>query len=388
VAGHAVLWKKGKIIDLGSVQGGPLSTTFTNPNERGDVSGMSNTPTPDPNGEDFCFFFTFLICRGFVWQDGAIIPMPTLGGNNSLAYQINNRGQVVGVAETPMTESTCPAWASVLASLGYGGPASYFEAKPVIWQKGSLQELPTISGDPDGVGYGINDRGQIVGSTGACNQAFPYSGLHAVLWPNGPNGGVIDLGNLGATTLNVAFDINNRGQVVGQAGTKCVHSGGCGLATDAAFHAFLWQGGVMTDLGTLPGDLNSWANNVNSKGQIVGTSFPETGSRAFIWENGVMTDLNTLVSGASGFYLAEAFGINDHGQISGFGLLPGVQCGSQDVFCNQRAYLLDPCDVGDKSCADSSDATTTAPPGQKVNSPWSVFMQRYHRPGPLSAPRD
>jgi len=331
--GHAVLWTKGVITDLGSVQGGPLSTTFTNPNERGDVSGMSNTPNPDPNGEDFCFFGTGLICLGFLWHDGVMTPMPTLGGNNSLAYQVNNRGQVVGVAETPMTDSTCPAW---------GFPASYLEAKPVIWQDGSLQELPTISGDADGVGYGTNDRGQIVGSTGACNQAFPFSGLHAVLWPNGPNGGVIDLGNLGATTLNVAFYINNRGQVVGQAGTKCAHSGGCGLPGDTAFHAFLWQGGAMTDLGTLPGDAVSWANNINSKSQAVGTSFDALGnSRAFIWQDGVMTDLNRLIPADSNFFLAEAFGINERGEIVGFGVLPNITC-TIDLFCNQRPYLLTP----------------------------------------------
>jgi probable HAF family extracellular repeat protein len=255
-------------------------------------------------------------------------PMPTLGGNNSLAYQVNNRGQVVGVAETPATDPTCPA--------------AYLQAKPVIWQDGSLQELPLIPGDTDGFGYGINDRGQIVGATGACNQLVPFTSSHAVLWPNGPNGDVIDLGNLGGTILNIAFYINNRGQIVGQSALP--GSANCTPTSppqDCPFHAFLWQNGVMTDMGVLPGDVQSWANNINSKGQAVGTSFPETGSRAFIWQDGVMTDLNSLIPADSNFFLAEAFGINERGEIAGFGILPNVTC-TMDPFCNQRPYLLTP----------------------------------------------
>jgi probable HAF family extracellular repeat protein len=95
----------------------------------------------------------------------------------------------------------------------------------------------------------------------------------------------------------------------------------------------------MQDLGTLPGDLWSWANNINSKGQAVGTSFPATGSRAFIWQNGVMTDLNTLIPAGSPLYLLEAFGINDRGQIAGFGQLSNGEL---------RGYLLNPCGEGDE----------------------------------------
>jgi probable HAF family extracellular repeat protein len=312
----AALWSHGEVIDLGSLQGGSHSAAFTNPNERGEVSGMSNTQTPDPNGEDFCFFGTGLICLGFLWRNGEMTPMPTLGGNNSLAYGINDRGQVVGVAETPVTDPTCPA--------------SYLEAKPVIWQGSTLQELPLITGDTDGFGYWINDRGQTVGSSGACNQLVPTTSFHAVLWPDGPNGTVLDLGNLGSEISNIAFYISNQGQVVGQSGVP----GG------VYFHAFLWtRDAGMQDLGTLPGDLWSWANNINSKGQAVGTSFPATGSRAFIWQNGVMTDLNTLIPAGSPLYLLEAFGINDRGQIAGFGQLSNGEL---------RGYLLNPCGEGDE----------------------------------------
>ena len=98
----------------------------------------------------------------------------------------------------------------------------------------------------------------------------------------------------------------------------------------------------MTDLGTLPGDAVSWANNINSKSQAVGTSFDALGnSRAFIWQDGVMTDLNRLIPADSNFFLAEAFGINERGEIVGFGVLPNITC-TIDLFCNQRPYLLTP----------------------------------------------
>ena len=336
---YAFLWQHGVMTDLGSLPGSSISSTFANPNEKGEVSGFLNTAVLDPNGEDFCFDGTHLICLGFLWRDGVMTAMPTLGGNNSFAYMLNNRNQVVGVAETPTTDATCPA--------------AYLEAKPVIWQDGTLQELPLISGDTDGFGYGINDRGQIVGATGACNQSVPFSSFHAVLWPNGPNGGVIDLGNFGGTTLNVAFYINNQGQIVGQAGVP----GG------ANFHAFLWQKGVMTDMGTLPGDVQSWANNINSKSQAAGTSFDALGNgRAFIWQNGVMTDLNTLIPAGSPLYLLEAFGINDRGQISGYGVLSSGYV---------RGFLLNQCNEGEDGCGDNAEDTAAA----TQNGPASVSQR-------------
>jgi probable HAF family extracellular repeat protein len=78
----------------------------------------------------------------------------------------------------------------------------------------------------------------------------------------------------------------------------------------------------MTDLGTLPGDVSSDADGINSKGQIVGGSFTATTSRAYLWQGGVMTDLNTLIPSSSPLYLLEATGtINSKGQIAGIALV-------------------------------------------------------------------
>src|SRR5438445_13676663 len=101
--------------------------------------------------------------------------------------------------------------------------------------------------------------------------------------------------DLGATSS--ANAINNRGQVVGT----------ITLTPDnTTWHAFLWQDGGMTDLGTLGGRQVS-AVALNDVGQIVGASTlaDNTTRHPFLWQNGVMRDLGTL-GGSSG----SASGIN------------------------------------------------------------------------------
>lgn len=289
---HAFLWRKGLLSDLGTL-GGPNSAASEGPmiNDSEQVVGFSDTPTLDPNAENFCGIFGDLpnpyICLPFVWRDGVMTALPTLGGNNGDAAGINNRGQVAGVAETSTIDPTCNV--------------PDFEA--VIWgpEKGEIQELPPLPSDTEAIAGAINDNGVAVGASGNCLQGP----IEAVLWKNGlPT----DLGNLGGTFFNIAFDINNRGQVVGQSD----------LPGDTTHHAFLWQHGVMNDLGTLPGFLGSLAQAINNKGQVVGYADDFNGNTvALIWQNGVMADLNTLVlGGGSTLFLLEALGINDHGQIA------------------------------------------------------------------------
>lgn len=213
---------------------------------------------------------------------------------------MNNRGQVVGTAQNAVTDPTCVS-------------GQFPETKPVIWQRGTVVELPTLLGDIDGLSLGINDAGIAVGTTGDCVENHK----HAVLWQHGA---AIDLGTLGGQANNEALGINNQGQVVGRSG----------LTGDQAFHAFLWQVGKMMDLGTLPGDVTSWGININSKGQVVGASCDANNScRAVLWENGLITDLNTRIGQNSRFVLFEADDINDRGQITGMALLSGQDEGAR-----------------------------------------------------------
>src|SRR5579859_3391034 len=130
---RAFWWRNGKKTDLGTL-GGLNSAAFFPLNNSGRVPGVSETSTPNPLGEG-CFgsgFNTGLICHGFVWSAGVMSALPTLGGYNSAAAEINNLGQVVGMAENNTVDATCVA-------------PQVLQVKPVIWQNGKVRELPTIA---------------------------------------------------------------------------------------------------------------------------------------------------------------------------------------------------------------------------------------------------
>jgi probable HAF family extracellular repeat protein len=308
---HLFLWIRGHKIDLGTL-GGPNSGAFYggNVNDIGQVVGNSEISTPDPLGQDHCFYGTHLTCLPIVWQDGLMVPLPRLrGGNNGSAQGINNRGQVSGVSQNGTPDATCPQEGNVAP-----------EGRPVIWENGVVHELSSFPGDPDANGIAINDRGQVVGWSGKCTTL-----VHAVLWQNGT---VTDLGNLGGAPQEgfsiSATNINNQGQVVGYspAGTS--------------IHAFLWENGLMTDLGTLPGDFSSFAWAINSEGWVVGTSVDASGnSRAFIRDGDVMMDLNALIPADSTLLLLDALGINAHGEIVG----DAMEKSTGEI----HAYFLNPC---------------------------------------------
>ncbi len=294
---HSFVVKNGTMIDLGTL-GGPNSLSFAGLNNTAQTSGQAEIPTPDPNGEDFCGFGTQLICLGFVWQNGVMRPLSTLGGNNGQSTAINNSGQVAGLAETGSADPACPATQTL-------------QFLPVIWNGANTQALPLASGDTVGGAFWINNAGDAVGASGICAPFDPRYGSpiqprHALLWRNGQ---AIDLGNLGGAGNNTGLGINDAGDVVGASD----------LPGDTFQHAFLWHQGVITDLGTLPGDVVSAALGINNRGQITGVSIDGSGNiRAFLWQNGTMYDLNALISPDAPFFLLHGFGINDQGQIAGF----------------------------------------------------------------------
>ena len=234
-----------------------------------------------------------------------MVQLPTLGGSNGVAMAISNRGEAAGFAENSTPDPGCPA-------------PQVLHFKPVVWEKGVIHSLPTVGGDPDGVAQEINDDGKVVGGSGTCaifNTNFLYNlvPVHALLWEKGK---ATDLGNLGGQTGqaggNIAYDINNQGQVVGNSD----------LTGDTTFHAFLWTRRTgMQDLGTVFGDVASVGISVNDAGSVVGASLDANfNPRAFLWEKGAMTDLNTLIAGDSPLYLLTGCSINSRGQITGLGL--------------------------------------------------------------------
>jgi probable HAF family extracellular repeat protein len=306
---HATLWRNGTSLDLGTLGGPNSSVVWPVKNNRGVIAGIAETAEMDPLGEDWsCSAFfpgepTGHICLGFVWESGVMRPLPTLGGNNGFATGVNNRGQVVGWAENTVHDPTC-------------NPPQVLQFRAVLWgpEEGKIEELPPLPGDSVSAATAINDKGQVVGISGICDNAVGrFSAAHAVLWDNGT---VTDIGNLGGVAWNTPMAINQRGTVVGFSNPPGDEDGSFNA------HAFLWtrRDGIR-DLGTLPGDTTSQALGINARDQVVGLSCGETGCRAFLWQNGVMKDLNALVPHSYPHHLVSAADINDAGKITGEALV-------------------------------------------------------------------
>jgi probable HAF family extracellular repeat protein len=280
--------------DLGSLPGA-FYTSAADVNARGDAVGVSSAL---PSG------------HAVLWTGGGIAEIPGL----STAVAINNRGQIVGDGVVP------------------SGDLHGF-----VFERGVLTDLGTLPGLPASRVADVNERGDIAG----ISYQSGGSELEMVLWVGGA---IQDLGPLplgegvvkainerrqivgysqnpsvtrawvwqeGVVTMlplpdgardSFAWDINDRGDIVGVA------------IGDLATHAVLWPaGGGVIDLGTLPGHSGSWAQGVNNRGQVVGWSADADGYHAFLWRAGTMVELDTL----PGHTQAAASAISDAGAIVG-----------------------------------------------------------------------
>lgn len=339
--GRAVINIDGVNIDLGTLGGKNSWINWGGINDLGEAVGMSETSTPDPDGEDICAFGTGLTCRPFLWQHGHMTALPTVGGNNGQASAINNRGQIAGFSETAVTDSGCP-------------PNKITSA--VIWERDKVQALPTVDRDPDGVAFGINNHGQAVGYSGTCSAA-----IHAVMWEDGT---AFPLPDLGPASSNIALGINDQGQVVGQVRK----------ADGSTFLAAVWQSdGTLTTLDLLPGDRAAFATGINTVGQVVGSSFDSAfnWSHGFLYQSGVITDLNTLFPASSNLNVISASNINERGQISGMAkVIMGPHAGEI------HAYLATP--VDEDLGMSVADVVRTQP---KMTLPANVGQQLSSRSG-------
>jgi probable HAF family extracellular repeat protein len=325
---RAVLWRNGKIIDLGTLPQGGFESLAGAVNNRGQVVGAAITTVPDP-----CSIFVgFPQTRAFLWQDGAMEDLGTLGGPDALAELINDRGQVAGASYTSsINPSTgCP------------------ELHPFLWQNGSMVDLGTLGGTFADV-RGMNQRGQVVGFSNLAGDLIS----HPFLWTRRH---LIDLGTLGGDT-GLTNWINDRGEIVGKADLP-------GPAPQL-HDAVLWRNGKMIDLGVLPGDACSNAYFVNSHGQVVGASENQelcsilVGQHAFLWEQGApMVDLNTLIPPGASLDLTYAVAINDRGEIAGFGVPRG--CAPEDYELCGHAYMLIPCGHDDECTNVTLDTSSIA----------------------------
>jgi len=254
----------------------------------------------------------------------SIVDLGTLGGFSSVALEINERGQVVGSADNLQ-----------------GNRHAY------LWEKGVMTDLGTLPGVRASEAWGINNLGTVVGiatNTGDIRDAF--------IWENGE---MTELGDPDITKS--ALDINDAGQIVGQAflpggvgavaflyenGTliDLTSQGFCGgfasdinQKGDIPGHGCLWQDGQAIPLGSLGGTQTD-PLDLNDQREVVGVATRADGShRAFHWQNGTITELPQLANWVS----SEAQANNNRGQIVGAGTILVSTAGTVT-----QGFLYDP----------------------------------------------
>jgi probable HAF family extracellular repeat protein len=229
--------------------------------------------------------------RAFVYSKSGYTILGTLGGRDSLAFAINDFGQVTGYSDTAQSQRHA-----------------------FIYKDGTFTDIGASSG-AETMPASINASGQVVGFASS-NTSNRGAFLHN-------NGSFLFF-----EVRGFASDINNHADVVG----------GISGNDDGTGRAFFFSGGVEQDLGTLNGSIYALAKGINNLGQVVGESgigpIFSTNQKAFVYSGGVMQDLNTLVTDVPGRVLRSAVDINDAGQI----LVEGTVNGSDQ----HHGFLLTP----------------------------------------------
>jgi probable HAF family extracellular repeat protein len=324
---RGVLWRNGQIIDLGTLGGNASNANAIN--DHSQVVGAATNETFDPfasvpqaachvltttgacSGSTFAsnalFSPSTTETRAFLWHDGFMRDLGTLGGPDSAALIINDDGEVAGWSYT-----------SFVANPSTGTPT----VDPFLWspEDGKMTDLGSLGGT-FGAPFFMNNRAQVIGVSNLAGDLI----VHPFIWSKSE--GMKDLGTLGGTYGHPNW-INDEGEVVGFAQ----------FAGDQTGHAFLWRNGVMTDLGTIGTDPASEAGSINSRHQIVGGTFIFGGFdlHGWLWENGgPIVDLDTLILPGSGLTVFAGNLINNRGEIAGRGRLPNG---------DEHAILLIPCD--------------------------------------------
>ncbi|MBV9762739.1 MAG: DUF3466 family protein [Acidobacteriaceae bacterium] len=288
-ATHAVIWAVGNVLDLGVLSGGTNSSASgAASNQR--ASGASDFDDP-VNG---------VVPHAFLFADNKMQDLGTLGGSQSQGNAINEFSAVAGYSFTDSDAAT-----------------HAFVSNP--FKGNTLIDLGTLGG-ANSEAFAINNFGLVAGtSQTTTTDEYGNQVSDAVIW-NALTSKAQNLGGLGGNYAQ-ANAINDCGAVTGWAKLEGAFLGD----PTAASHAVVGSGGKLKDIGTLGGSY-AQGNAINDFGVVVGYS-NTTGDgavAAFVWTaNKGMVDLNTLLPPNSPWVLIVASGVNNRGEIVGYGTFNG-----------------------------------------------------------------
>jgi len=250
---------------------------------------------------------TALVTPGVAVADGpTVIELESLGGGQSGARDINDKGAAVGFADTGTGERHAVRWDSRgriidLGTLGHrGSEGNQINATGMVAGTVDLGEARHQAARWDRFGNGtllellhpgeqsdvsdISDTGIVVGN--ATSPDLDRWSFHAVRWER--DGSVVDLG---------LSDVDSGAEAVNNAGTTV----GWTYLPDTSVRAVRWdRDGTTTYLDQLPGTTSSYAFDINDRGEIVGTAYAPDRTRAVRWDAaGRVTELGVLPGGRS-----------------------------------------------------------------------------------------
>lgn len=285
---RAMFYDGRRVVDIGTLGG--RSATAAGVNEHGQVAGVSSIAR---NGT---------ILRPFRWSRATgMVNLGAIGQGELVVHGINDRGYVYGRASFAGTELPSEThgffWSPRTGILDIGAirefslPTSMNEAGTIVgyagrgprevlafrWSRASgIGDMGTL---PDEFTWAthVNNAGQVVGATPFVPGALP----HPFLWT--PGQGLLDLG-VGTAGRGAGTEVTGRGMVIGYLFRDFIVQ-----------HGFIWTRETgLIEMGAGNATLRSWAYDVNERGQVVG----HIGDRAVVWtRNQGFIDLNTLATG-------------------------------------------------------------------------------------------
>lgn len=296
------------VIDIGLFPGDDGSVAY-GLNAAGDVVGFSGTTPPEP----------FLYTAGAGLSALPLVP----GHQRAVASSINDVGVIVGGGHGSGMPPSIVRWVggavedlgpqgllSTLAKVNIDGEI-IFESPPDAFNGHAfLFESPDppmelAPGWYKSKPVAINDEGQVAGYlSNGLNAGFSFR------WD--ASTGLEDIGTVPGFSATAAA-INVSAQIAGSLTSP----------NGNTQHVFRRSNGTgFVDLGGM-GEVNV-VGDINSRGDFVGQGRPTSGlKRAFVYtDEGGLQDLNLLVDPAEGWFLLTATGINDAGQICGYGVGP------------------------------------------------------------------